>query len=1022
MSFLDRGVSAIEDTLAYLARYWIGKDFASYCELATAIGLTEEDIKRHPGLNDPYIVVGDKLELLTVFDVQGTYQILSPADFEAMIDNLRVKTNGYMKRYGHSITLGFERDPDRSHDELMRLAEPQLNAARRIGLNSEDIILDRVRRNAPLVAWEQNLMVVYTHMNVMSPEEMKRELKERAAEAHKHGLPRIEFGQNPASVIMAMKYRHDTMVERVRHDFERSGSGGRPGVMLRPISAHEAIKRIRIMVNRERTSQKFRPVLPGDRFIPRGREDAHDSSDLTPPRVSYQICTNDPDDEREIVKTDDLWHGNLTMELGPQEPQPFSSLFESIDRNTPWRVRIDLNPGGLNEMRARQMMVSFVGMLPSNRQIRQSFIDLQERSKEDAICSMKFAVSTWSGSESETRRRMAALEKSIQGWGICQVTSVHGDPLAAWASTIPGFTTKNVANRMVPPLRDALHLLPLQRPATPWGDGGSLIVRTPDGKIYPIQLGSRLQDTWIELISAPPGSGKSVLLNSMNSATVHRAGNVRLPLMTIIDVGPSSSGLIQLLRDSLPEHRRSEVVYLRLQNSHDYAVNPWDTQLGARSPTSREQEFLVDLMTLFCTDPAKKVAPPGCSQVNEMLLRIAYEDRATKNPHLYEPHIDRTIDEVLVSSGLKERYSEEWWSVASWWEVTDMLFEAGYVREASLAQRQAVPVLSDFSAYLRDQSILDLFSDTGMEGGTKETLLQYMHRCFAVAASNYTLFAARTRFELNSETRIISIDLNDVIGGKTPEGMLRTAAMYMFARQMAARNYFLREEVVLPVVPQLYRDYHIKRVADVQDEQKTIAYDEVHNTGGQQAFVQTMIKDGREGRKWGIRIVNASQYLEDYPRELLNAATAVYVMRGGNAADEEILRTIYQVSEEAIRRLQLEAVGPGPEGGNFLALFRTKVGFVVQLLTNTVGPIELWAFSTTQEDVALRNRLYKRIGPYEARKLLAEHFPLGSAQEMIEYMRAESSAKEDVSVIERLATKLVDAYTRNISKQRELAV
>ncbi|ASW04279.1 MULTISPECIES: hypothetical protein [Burkholderiaceae] len=1021
MGFLDKGVTAIEDTLAYLARYWIGKDFAGYCELATAVGLTEEDIKRHPGLKDPYIVVDNKLALLTAFDVQGTYQILSDQDFGKMIDNLRVKMNGYMKRYGHSITFGFERDPDRSLDELMRLAEPQINAARRIGLKSEDIILDRVRRNAPLVAWEQNLMIVYTHMNVMSPEEMKRELKERSVDAQKHNLPRIEFGQNPASVIMAMKYRHDTMVDRVRHDFERSGSEGRPGIMLRPISAHEAIKRVRIMVNRERTSQKFRPVLPGDRFIPRGREDKHDHSDLSAPPVNYQVCTNDVTNHREIIKTDDLWHGNMSMELGPQEPQPFSSLFASIDREIPWRVRVDLNPGGLNEMRARQMMVAFVGMLPSNRQIRQSFIDLNERSKEDAICSMKFAVSTWSPSERETKRRMAALEKSIQSWGICQVTSVHGDPLAAWASTIPGFTTKNIANRMVPPLPDALYLLPLQRPATPWGDGGSLIVRTPDGKIYPIQLGSRLQDTWIELISAPPGSGKSVLMNSMNSATVHRAGNVRLPLMTIIDVGPSSSGLIQLIKDSLPEHRKSEAVYLRLQNSVDYATNPYDTQLGARSPTSRETEFLVDLMTLFCTDPGTKKAPAGCSQVNEMLLRIAYEDRATKNPHMYEPHIDRTVDDVLESSGLKEQYSEEWWSVAKWWEVTDMLFKAGYVREASLAQRQAVPVLQDFSAYLNDESIRDLFGDARVEG-TNEPLLKYMYRCFSVATSNYALFAGRTRFELNSETRVISIDLNDVIGGKTPEGMLRTAAMYMFARQMAAKNYFLREEVVLPVIPEMYQDYHLKRVADVQDEQKTIAYDEVHNTGGQQAFVQTMIKDGREGRKWGIRIVNASQYLADYPEELLNAATAVYVMRGGNAADESILRTLYNVSEEAIRRLQREAVGPGPEGGNFLALFKTKVGFVVQLLTNTVGPIELWAFSTTQEDVALRNRLYKRIGPYEARKLLAEHFPLGTALETIEHMRTESSEKEDVSVVERLAGKLVEAYTRNIRKQRELAV
>lgn len=1019
MRILELCLDAVEDALAYLARYMIGKDLAGYCELATAVGLTEDDIKRNPALKDPYTLVNHSLSLVTAFDLQGTYQILSAEDFGKMIENLRIRLNGYLARDGHSITFGFERDPDRAHDELMRLAEPQLKAARRIGLDSEDIILDRVRRNAPLVAWEQNLMFVYTHVSVMNPDESKREIKERAQEAIKHKLPRLDLGQSPASVLMAMKYRHDTMIERIRADFESCGADGRPGIMLRAISAHEAVKRIRIMVNRERTSQTFRPVLPGDRFIPHGREDARDASDLSAPPVNFQVCANDVECKSEFIKTDDLWHGNLSMELAAQDPQPFSTLFAGVDRTLPWRMRIDLNPGGLKEMRARQMLVAFVGMLPSNRQIRQSVIDLEDRSKEDAICSMKVTVSTWSTSQTETRRRMSALEKSIQAWGICQVTSVHGDPLAAWASTIPGFTTKNIANRLVPPLPEALTLLPLQRPATPWSDGGSLIVRTPDGKIYPIQLGSRLQDTWIELISAPPGSGKSVLVNTMNSAIVHRAGNVRLPLIVIIDVGPSSSGLIQLIQDSLPTHRKSEAGYLRLQNSVEYGVNPCDTQLGARFPTVREHEFLVDFLTLLCTDPAERKAPAGCAQVIERLVTIAYQDRATKNPNLYEPHVERVIDEVLERAALRARHDEGWWQSATWWEVTDMLFDAGFVREAAIAQRQAVPVLSDFSAYLNDASIKDLFEETRLPGG--EPLLKYVYRCFAVAGSTYALFAGRTRFELNSETRVISIDLNDVIGGKTPEGSLRTAVMYMFARQMAARNFFLREEVVLPVIPERYRAYHLQRIADVQDEQKTIAYDEVHNTDGQEAFVQTLIKDGREGRKWGVRIVGASQYLADYPEPLLNAATAVYVMRGGSAADEAVLRKTFGVSEEAIRRLQREAVGPGPDGGNFLALFKTKVGFVVQLLTNTVGPIELWAFSTTPEDVALRTRLYKRIGPYQARKLLAEHFPLGTALATVEHMRTQSSDQEDESVLETLANQLMAGFAKKMAASQEAA-
>ncbi|MBR4877640.1 MAG: hypothetical protein IKU14_08015, partial [Rhodocyclaceae bacterium] len=87
---LDKGVTIVEDTLAYLAKYWIGKDLAGYCELATALGLTDEDIRRHPDLEDPYILVDENLSLLTAFDVQGTYQILSDDDFAGMIELLRI--------------------------------------------------------------------------------------------------------------------------------------------------------------------------------------------------------------------------------------------------------------------------------------------------------------------------------------------------------------------------------------------------------------------------------------------------------------------------------------------------------------------------------------------------------------------------------------------------------------------------------------------------------------------------------------------------------------------------------------------------------------------------------------------------------------------------------------------------------------------------------------------------------------------------------------------------------------------
>jgi intracellular multiplication protein IcmB len=1004
---LDKGVEAIEGLLAYMAKHMIGRDLAGYCELATAVGLTEEDMNRWPEMRGPYILVTDAYSLLSVFEVHGAYQMLSDGDFAATIDNLRGRMNGYMGSGGHSLTMAFERDPDRALEELTRMAEPQLRTARRMGLKSEDVIMDRVRRNAPFVAWEQNLLIVYTHTDAMPADELKRELGALAKKAAEHRLPRTEYGQSPAMILMALKYRHDALLERLKTDLEKCGPEGRPGVMITPLGAHEAVRRVRHMVRREGGSSKYRPVLPGDRCVPSGREDARDASDLTAPLLGYQICSHDVLVKGGLIRTDNLWHGCLRMELGPQEPKPFPALFESISRAVPWRVRIDLGPKGLSELRARATLAGFVGMLPGNRQIRQAFLDLEERAKHELICSMKATFSTWSPSEHETKSRMAKLENAVHAWGSCQVTSCHGDPMAAWASTIPAFTRKNTANRMAPPLSDALGMMPWQRPATPWGDGGAMILRTPDGKIYPVQPGSRLQDTWIELLSSPPGSGKSVLLNSLNSAAIHRPGNRRLPLMTIIDVGPSSSGLISLIRDSLPDGRKSEAVYLRLQNSAEYAVNPFDTQLGARFPTFKETEFLTDLLTLCCADPVEKRAPGACARACRLLLEAVYKIKAEISPSLYESRVDPCVDAALDASGIRARHDAKWWESASWYETADLLFAAGYVREASMAQRYAVPTLNDCIACLQDETVRRLYGDVKIEHG--QSLLGHMERCFQAAVNAFPLFG-RTRFALDSATRVISVDLHDVIGAKSHEGSLKTAMMYMFARHLAAKNYFLNEETLLSVVPAAYVAYHKERIADIQDEQKIIAYDEFHNTGGQEAVVETVVKDGREGRKWGVRILLASQYLQDFPEALLNAATVVYVMQGNNHADEEILKRIFKINEEAVRRLRRDAVGPGPEGGNFLAMFKTKVGVIVQMLTNTVGPIELWAFSTTAEDAALRNRLYKMIGAYEARKLLAERFPLGSARSVIDHMRLESGENETESAIETLAKDLAGKF------------
>jgi len=241
----------------------------------------------------------------------------------------------------------------------------------------------------------------------------------------------------------------------------------------------------------------------------------------------------------------------------------------------------------------------------------------------------------------------------------------------------------------------------------------------------------------------------------------------------------------------------------------------------------------------------------------------------------------------------------------------------------------------------------------------------------------------------------------------------------MFARHLGAKNYFLREEDIRLVAPPLYLDYHLKRAEDVASQQKTIAYDEWHNTEGMDTPVQTLVKDGREGRKWGIRIMVISQYLRDFPLPLLNAATSVYVLRGGNVDDENVLRETFKVSHETIQQLHLQCTGPGRNGANMLALFKTNQGTITQILTNTTGPLELWAMSTTQQDTALRTELYKRIGPMAARQVLAKRFPLGTAKTYIEALEYSSQSNTKLSVVKQLAEDLVTEYYTDRSHRGE---
>ena len=98
-----------------------------------------------------------------------------------------------------------------------------------------------------------------------------------------------------------------------------------------------------------------------------------------------------------------------------------------------------------------------------------------------------------------------------------------------------------------------------------------------------------------------------------------------------------------------------------------------------------------------------------------------------------------------------------------------------------------------------------------------------------------------------------------------------------------------------------------------------------------------------------------------------------------------------------------------------LLVLGTTDGRYEQHLYNTLGPIELWALSTSSEDVSIRNRLYNKLGASRARQMLAAAYPGGSARNEIRrrvLARSETgeSRQSMVSaIIDEIVEELVEA-------------
>lgn len=958
--------------------------------LAQTFGLDVEAYTSLTTVEDETCFVTKAGGLMTALHLRGHLRVVG-ADELALLSDQLLSLLGSALAAGesHFIDLVYSSDPARTPAAIRRLLRPGTCTAERVGLDLRDLFAERERHLPAYTCAETAYLIVWT-----TPAGLPRATRRQSARERRRELARLpekpalaRDNQNPFATNRYLTDAHRSLVKTLLNDLAAAG------FELSALPVAGAARRMREECDPGWTPDDWTPLLPGAATpAPRARADGSlAASGCWYPALGQQLIPRGIEivDYRTVRVGDRLYQPFYIDVPQLTEMQRFERLLDRARRQgLPWRIAFRLSGGTAEWLAARRVWTSLLHFAGATNKLTDAALQALRRYLHEGHVGVKVqtALTTWvdlsepappgRGHLEELRARAAHLAAHVQSWGGCTVRETTGHPVKAWVSTLPGVSQINVATCYAAPLAEVLRTLPLFRPASLW-EAGAIVFRSRDGRLFAYQPGSAWQGTWNDLYYARPGSGKSVTMALVNLALILSPGFRELPFVRVIDIGPSSEGLVSLVREALPPARRFEAQFHAPSNDARWAINPLDTPLGLRRPPPGQRAFLVSFLSQLATAPGAIEPPEGVADMAGLVVDLAYEHYGDpKAPKPYAPAQDSAVDEALARHrvALPDR--------PSWWEVVDALFDAGDVPAAVRAQRHAVPLLSDLVAVAQSPQVAHIYGNEMSLSGTAESPVALFNRVISAATREWPILAYPSRFDLGN-ARVASLDVAALCGDMTPVGQRQTAIAYMLAMHVLSHD-ILADSSVAARSPARYRNHHAARAEDLLAYPKRMCLDEKHRCGGSRAVDAQIVRWQREGRKLNLHVALASQILDDFTPEMVELSTTVFVMEYSSDEMAEAARLKFSLSRSALAELRTHGTGPTPAGAPLLGIFRTKRGLIAQMLYLTTGPVELWALSTTPDDRVVRQRLYERFGPRRARQALARVYPGGTISDEVQ--------------------------------------
>lgn len=940
---------------------------------------------------------------LTLIDFKGAFRVMDGPAMDEFLDEILNRLEGDLKQPGRVLEFCIMHYPDMVEKVVGKNVDLILSSVDRLKLNAKSFFNEKEEVLSKAANYYSCYLTIYTSPDVL--EDMKGDVinRDRRSKADKKQLIKMgEHTPGPGVGIGEVGDSHNAFIKNLSKTIDGK-------INYEVLRAKDALLAIKQMMFIETTADSWKPSFPGDKIRVNNKKStpiATDLSDLLSAPLATQFYDISPVRDLEnnsLVDVDGKKFAPLVVEYGPSKPVMFTTLAENLKGEIPYRINIAIYTGHEDVKKSlakKSALGSYIQLFNSNNSsIKKSVDELLMIGEKHSLCEMSITACTWGDEREECIRNKRILMQAMSNWSGVSVIEERGDPIGMFAESVGGIiSTKGRQTPKFPmPVFEAFNMCPITLPSSAW-DVGSFMFLTPFDSVYPIEIGSPKQTSWLNLVSAPPGYGKSFLLSAMNLSNIVKSGASSLPVLSILDIGYSSAVFVRLIQAMLPDDKKYLAQAYKLQNTKEFSINIFDTMLGCRYPTSLEKSQIEDLVMELLT-PGDGSAFEGMSEIVKLMIDKVYVLKSDKGePNEYSPGQSRMVSDALNKHGIHE------YDGMTWWKVTDALFNAGEYRLAKVAQRYAVPKLSDLSSVLMDEAFSDYkkYIINGMGA------IDRIKGAIKHAVRDYPILSTISQFDIG-DARIISLDLQDVVPRTDGDNSKQANVMYMLGKLATTKSFYMGKEALAEINPDYY-DYHSEVFDDLDSVQKYLCVDEYHRTKSSKVFRSGLIRDAREGRKFGIIITVISQYDSDFDDDLVKASTNNFLLYvGDDDSERERIAKRFSISRAAMDMAKVMCHGPSPEGSSLLYIGKIKgKGTVQQILRYVGGVKERWAYNTNKKDDRLVGKMIESVGVSRAYEILSKEFREGTAEPYIDALSKSDEVKSvDVDLVSYVSEKLI---------------